>query len=530
MNQPTIITGAVLIGAEERVGRKTFTAVNPASGVPVGPPIQEADARDVADACRLAAEAFPVFSETTPQTRAVFLESIASGITALGDELIERAMLETGLPRGRLEGERARTTGQLDYFARIVRTGAWIDATLDSAQPQRLPQPRPQLRRRHVGLGPVVVFGASNFPLAFSVAGGDTTAALAAGCPVVVKGHPSHPGTGELVARALRAAVSRCGLPMGTFSYLPGASHELGRALVEDPRIQAVGFTGSRRGGLALVHAAAGRPTPIPVYAEMSSINPVILFPAAARARGAELGRAYVASLTLGAGQFCTNPGLVIVLQGADSQAFMSAAAEAVRACPSQPMLAAHIHESFDQGVAQVRDQAGVTREAVGPVGPGQNQGRAVLFSVDAAQFMANPSLAREVFGPASLVVKAQDVTQIAALFEHLEGQLTTTVLFDEGDTDLVRQLLPSLERKAGRILANGWPTGVEVCDAMVHGGPYPATSDIRTTSVGALAMQRFLRPVCYQNFPDSLLPDALRTDNPLQLARRVDGVLQCCP
>jgi 2,5-dioxopentanoate dehydrogenase len=394
------------------------------------------------------------------------------------------------------------------------------------AQPQRQPARRPDLRRRHVGVGPVAVFGASNFPLAFSVAGGDSAAALAAGCPVVVKGHPAHPGTGELVARAVREAVAKCGLPAGTFSYLPGTTHALGAALVADPRIRAVGFTGSRVGGLALAHIAASRPEPIPVFAEMSSINPVILFPAAARSRGAQLGRAYVASVTLGAGQFCTNPGVLLYLDGTDVSAFQQAAVEAMGECPAQPMLAPGIHARFTQGVDGLAAHGAVSTLVRGPESQGGNRAQGALLTVDAAYFMSDERLRGEIFGPSSLLVSARDMAQLGSLIDSLEGQLTATLLFDDADLDAVAALMPHLERKVGRIIGNGWPTGVEVCHAMVHGGPYPATTDVRTTSVGSLAIQRFLRPVCYQDLPDTLLPAALRSENPLQLLRRVDGAV----
>ncbi len=520
------ITGAILIGAEERRGAHTFAAENPATGAGLGPPFQEAQPADVAAACALAEAAFGEFSELPPALRAQFLECVGREITEIGEALIERAMAETGLSRVRLQGERIRTVKQFDFFADIVREGAWIDATIDPAQPDRKPAPRPDLRRRHVAVGPVAVFGASNFPLAFSVAGGDCAAALAAGCPVVVKGHPAHPGTGELVARAVRAAVARCGLPAGTFSYLPGTGHALGAALVADPRIRAVGFTGSRAGGLALAQIAALRPAPIPVFAEMSSINPVILFPAAAGARGAELGRGYVASLTLGAGQFCTNPGVVLYLDGTDLEGFLQAAIGAMRECTAQPMLTAGIHASFIQAVERLSRHEAVHEVVRASIVDGANLAQGVLFSVDAAHFIADETLRRELFGPASLLVRARDMAELGSVVDALEGQLTATVLFDEEDVAVVAALMPRLERKVGRIIGNGWPTGVEVCHAMVHGGPYPATTDVRSTSVGALAIQRFLRPICYQDLSHALLPAALRAENPLGVARRVDGAV----
>lgn len=530
MSDPKVITGAVLVGAEDRLERATFVARHAVTGEPLAPLFQEAELQDVEDACRLAAAAFVEFSELAPATRASFLEQAVAEIAALGDTLIERAMAESGLPRARLEGERGRTLGQLQFFARLVREGAWLEVAIDHALPERAPVPRPDLRRRSVAVGPVAIFGAANFPLAFSVAGGDTAAALAAGCPVIVKGHPLHPGTGELVARALRNAVQKCGLPGGVFSYLPGAGHQLGGALVSDPRVKAVGFTGSRAGGLALARLAAARAEPIPVYAEMSSINPVILFPAAAQARGAELGLAYVASLTLGAGQFCTNPGLVLALGDTEPEAFIQAAAAALRECPAPQMLATDIHAAFERGVASLADHAAVRTLTRGRTGAALNQAQAGLFITDAAAFMGDRVLRTEVFGPASLIVRVRTTDEIGRLLEQLEGQLTATLLFDPADEVAVAALLPTVQRKVGRILANGWPTGVEVCHAMVHGGPFPATSDGRATSVGSLAIQRFLRPVCYQNLPDRLLPLPVRDENPYHAPRRIDGVLTLFP
>ena len=523
----TEITGAILVGAEERTTGATFEAINPATGAAIGPVFHEAGAADVDAACALAAEAAPTYAATDLETRAKFLEAVAEAILALGDDLIVRAMAESGLPRPRLEGERGRTVGQLRLFASVVREGAFLDVTVDPALPDRAPLPRPDLRRVNVGLGPVAVFGASNFPLAFSVAGGDTASAFAAGCPVVVKGHPAHPGTGELVARAIRAAVAASGLPAGVFSYLPGTTNDLGGALVADARIKAVGFTGSRGGGLALVRIAQNRAEPIPVYAEMSSVNPVILFPAAAASRGTELGKAYVASLTMGAGQFCTNPGMVIAIDGTDTDAFIAAASETLCGSTAQQMLAPNIYAAFAKGVDTLAGHDKVETVARGLVGEGQNQAQGALFATDTASFAADPVLGHEVFGSSSIIVRAKDWDEVAGLVRGLEGQLTATLLFDEADEELVAPLVPLLADKCGRILANGWPTGVEVSHAMVHGGPFPATSDSRTTSVGTLAIMRYLRPVCYQNLPDRLLPPALREANPFGVARRVDGTLK---
>ena len=517
------LQGTSLIGREAVTGDQAMIhAIDPASGEALAPGYPGLDRHAVAQACQLAEEAFAAYRETSPEVRAAFLEAIAAEIEAIGDELITRAMAETGLPRARLEGERGRTCGQLRLFAGVVRAGEWLDVRIDPALPDRQPLPRVDLRQRHVALGPVAVFGASNFPLAFSVAGGDTASALAAGCPVVVKAHSAHPGTSELVGRAVQAAVTRCQLPEGVFSLLFGAGKEIGQALVADPRIQAVGFTGSRAGGLALLATAQARPQPIPVYAEMSSINPVFLFPEALATRGQAIAEGFVGSLNMGAGQFCTNPGLVIGIKGQALDAFIEAAGEAIMGSAAQTMLTPGIHAAYQDGVGAL---VGEAREiARGPLGDGPCACQPALFAASADDFLKSDTLQAEVFGAASLVVECDDLDQVRAVAEHLEGQLTATLQMDDGDLDAARALLPVLERKAGRILANGWPTGVEVCHAMVHGGPFPATSDARTTSVGSAAIHRFLRPVCYQNLPAGLLPESLQDGNPLGVSRLVDG------
>jgi NADP-dependent aldehyde dehydrogenase len=503
----------------------TFQGINPATGEAIDPPFAEAGPPELERACALAWAAFDTYRETSLEARAAFLEAIAAAILALGDALIERATAESGLPRGRIEGERGRTVGQLRLFAQVVRDGRWIDARIDPAQPDRKPMPRVDLRLRNVPVGPVAVFGASNFPLAFSVAGGDTASALAAGCPVVVKAHPAHPGTSELVGQAVRSAVAECGLPEGVFSLLFGAGNWLGGALVEDRRIKAVGFTGSRGGGLALVRIAASRAEPIPVYAEMSSINPVILLPGALAKRAAEIGKGFVGSLTMGAGQFCTNPGLVLAQDGPDLEAFVQAAAEAMRPAPAGTMLTPGIFKAYQSGVERLAANASVAEIAHGQPAEGVNRGRAALFATDAKNFLADETLREEVFGASSMVVRCRDIAAMKDLLEQIEGQLTVTLHMDnDADLEAARILLPTLERKAGRVLVNGWPTGVEVSPAMVHGGPFPATSDGRSTSVGTLAIRRFLRPVCYQDLPQALLPQALRDANPLHVPRLIDG------
>lgn len=527
MTATVALTGSMLIGAADvRGSAGEVRGVDPASGAVLEPVYGLGDATDVDRAVSLAWEAFPVYRATSPRVRAAFLASVADNVEALGDTLVGRVVAETGIPEARVRGELARTTNQLRLFASMVTDGRWLGARLDTADPGRVPLPKPDLRQRKVPLGPVAVFSASNFPLAFSVAGGDTASALAAGAPVVVKAHSAHPGTSELVGRAVRAAVAGHGLPDGTFSLLFGDGRELGTALVTHPRVAAVGFTGSRSGGLALVAAAAARPVPIPVYAEMSSVNPVILLPGALAESGASLGADFVASLTTSAGQLCTNPGLVFALGDAD--AFVAAAGSAVGAAPGAAMLNAGIRESYVDGVERLAAASGVTEVAAGAVDPAIGAcGQARLFVTDGDTFVANHALREEVFGAASLVVRVRDGAQLAQILDTLEGQLTVTVHAAEGDRDVAAALLPRLELLAGRVLFGGWPTGVEVGHAVVHGGPFPATSSPATTSVGTLAIERWLRPVSYQNVPDALLPAELRAGNPLGVPRLRDGAAE---
>ncbi|HMO28514.1 aldehyde dehydrogenase (NADP(+)) [Enterovirga sp.] len=495
-------------------------------GEPLAPKFAGLTKEEIDRACGLAWAAFDPYRELPLEERARFLETIADNILAIGDELILRCMAESGLPRGRIEGERGRTVGQLKLFAQVVRDGSFLDPRIDPALPDRKPMPRPDLRLRNVPLGPVAVFSASNFPLAFSVAGGDTASALAAGCPVVAKAHSAHPGTSELVGRAVQKAVADCGLPEGVFSLLYVSGYQLGQSLVADPRIKAVGFTGSRRGGTSLMKVAAERPEPIPVYAEMSSINPVILLPGALKARPAEIARGFVGALTLGAGQFCTNPGLILAIEGPGLDEFLKAASEAVAAAPASTMLTPGIFDAYEGGAAKLGQQDKVETLARGQEG-GPYQGRPGLFCTGAPAFKSNHAMQDEIFGASSLVVRCKDEAELVSILESLEGQLTAALHIEESDHAAMRRLLPLLERKAGRILVNGFGTGVEVAHAMVHGGPFPSTSDGRSTSVGTLAIARFLRPVCYQDLPEDLLPVALRDGNPLNIWRRIDGKLQ---
>ena len=521
------ISGQSIIGSSRSNSQgAVFQAFDTVQGKQIEPGFHSAGPQDIERACALAQAAFDGYRATGQEARAVFLETIAQRILDIGDELILRAMAESGLPRARLEGERGRTVGQLRLFAAVLREGSWNDARIDPALPERLPLPRVDLRLRNIAIGPVAVFGASNFPLAFSVAGGDTAAALAAGCPVVVKAHPAHPGTSELVGHAVQKAVAACNLPEGVFSLLTGVGNALGTALVQNPHIQAVGFTGSRQGGLALMQVAAARPQPIPVYAEMSSINPVYLLPAALAVRGEAIAKGFADSVTLGAGQFCTNPGLVLGLAGADFDRFAQLAGAELRQRSAAAMLTAGIHAAYEQGLATLAAQDDVRPLARGAAADGC---RAVpaLFVTSATAFLANPLLSAEIFGPVSLLVACANEAELVQVSEQLEGQLTVTLQMDDDDKALALSLLPVLERKAGRILANGFPTGVEVSHAMVHGGPFPATSDSRSTSVGSAAIYRFLRPVSYQNLAQDLLPAALQDANPLAIWQRRDGQLE---
>ncbi len=520
----SVVQGEMVLGAKTvRGSGRAFRGHNPATQEALAPDFHPATAGDLEAACAMAAAAAPVLRSASREVRANLLDAIGSRLKANGEAIVERAMAETGLPKGRIEGELGRTVNQLALFARVVREGGYLDLRIDTALPDRVP-PRPDIRLSMVPVGPVVVFGASNFPLAFSVAGGDTASALAAGCPVIVKAHSAHPGTSELAGKAIQAAVADVGLPEGVFSLLFGSGSEIGGKLVADARIKAVGFTGSRQGGLALVEIARKRAEPIPVYAEMSSINPVLLLPGALAAKGPQIAQAFAGSLTLGAGQFCTNPGLLIAIDGPECDAFAEAATAAVGALAGATMLTAGIHSAYCKGVGALEANPRAALVARGQEAGGLTA-TPVLFAVPAADFLADHSLHEEVFGAASLLVKCRNEAEVEQVLRVLEGQLTLAI-HAHGDADqaMAGRLLPLAEQKAGRILFNGFGTGVEVCDAMVHGGPWPATSDPRSTSVGSLAISRFVRPVSYQDTPQDLLPPDLRDDAPEGLARRVNG------
>ena len=460
-------------------------------------------------ACTAAEEAFLTYANTPREERAAFLEAIADEMEARGDAITAIGTSETGLPEARLQGERGRTTGQLRLFASHIREGAYLDRRHDEALPDRQPMPRPELRMIQRPIGPVAVFGASNFPLAFSTAGGDTAAALAAGCPVVVKGHSAHPGTGEIVAEAISAAIEKTGMPKGVFSLIQGGKRDVGTRLVQHPLIKAVGFTGSLTGGRALFDLCAQRDEPIPFYGELGSINPMFCFPAAMEARAAEIGTGWAGSLTMGAGQFCTNPGIAVVLDGAAADEMRDAAKAVLEQMGPQTMLTDGIAAAYKSGAAAMADHPGVT--AVVMTEPVERSGTPFLFETSAETWFGSDELGEEVFGPVGLIVRCTDAAEVEKVARTMKGQLTVTLQLDDGDTDAARALLPLVERKAGRVLVNAFPTGVEVADAMVHGGPYPASTNFGATSVGTLSIRRFLRPVCYQNLPAALLPDDLK-------------------
>jgi 2,5-dioxopentanoate dehydrogenase len=499
--------GKHLIAGEWVAGETTFSsepAHGPAHDFSVGTPAL------VDRACEAAEDAFWTYAYSSRDDRAKFLNAIADEIEARAEAITEIGTQETGLPEARLQGERGRTTGQLRLFAEHILKGDYLDRRHDKALPDRKPLPRPDLKMVQRPIGPVAVFGASNFPLAFSTAGGDTAAALAAGCPVVVKGHSAHPGTGEIVAEAIHAAIQSCGMPAGVFSLIQGGKRDVGTALVQHPRIKAVGFTGSLGGGRALFDLCAQRDEPIPFFGELGSVNPMFLLPEAAKARGKAIGEGWAGSLTMGAGQFCTNPGIAVVETGPDGDAFVKAAAEALKGVQTQCMLTDGIADAYKDGKSRFDG-----RNAVKPVLTTDSEGRNAspnLYETDAANYLQDHALGEEVFGPLGLVVRVSGADEMLELAKGFEGQLTATIHMDDGDTDRARALVPVLERKAGRILVNGFPTGVEVADAMVHGGPYPASTNFGATSVGTLSIRRFLRPVCFQNMPDGILPDDLRS------------------
>ncbi len=519
--------GKNLIGSQlSSEGSETFQAHDPSQGKAIDPPFFMATEDEVERSIRQSSKAAAAYRRVSAEQRANFLDRVADEILELGDSLIERAHAETALPTARLTGERGRTVGQIRMFAQIAREGSWVEASVDRAIPDREPVPKPDLRRMLIPLGPVAVFGASNFPLAFSAAGGDTASALAAGCPVIVKAHRAHPGTSELIGQAVLRAAEATDMPDGVFSLLHGTGRTVGLALVRHASIQALGFTGSTSGGRALFDESAKRPHPIPVYAEMGSINPVFVLPGALEERGGEIATGLQQSVTLGVGQFCTNPGLVLGLEGESLGTFLTKLGEEISLAPLGTMLHPGILESFDRGVDRFRAVDGVEEvgRASGDPDPGKTQVAAVALGTSGEVFVGRDELSDEIFGPATLVVRCENRDRLMEIARRLDGHLTATIHGTDEDLAAFSDLIAILETKVGRLLVNGFPTGVEVCASMQHGGPYPATTDSRSTSVGGAAITRFARPIAYQNFPQSALPPELRDENPREIWRKVDG------
>lgn len=520
----TELAGTSIIGTTRGSStERSFRAFDPSTGKAVGPDFHSASLEELNLAAAIADSARIPFGRISGKQRAVFLRAIAENIEALGDILIARASLETALPLSRFEGERARTCAQLRMFADLLDEGSWTDARIDHAKPDRKPIAKPDVRSMLRPLGPVAVFCASNFPLAYSVAGGDTASAFAAGCPVIVNAHSAHPGTAELVGIAVAAAVKDCDMPEGTFSLLFSDGYEIGQALVMHSAIKAVGFTGSRRGGRALMDLAASRTEPIPIYTEMSSVNPTFILPEAVREQSNTLAKGLHASVTNGAGQFCTKPGLVILPDGTDGDGFADDLQSQISATLPMPLLTAGIRSSYKDSITNRRVETKELSAISDSVLDGFEVDPAV-FEVSANDFLGTPDLDEEIFGPATLLIRSRSHDDLLEIARSLEGQLTASVHGTEEDLAEYGDLIDILETKAGRLIFNGFSTGVEVCPSMVHGGPYPATSDSRSTAVGSRAITRFSRLVCYQNFPDRALPDELKEGNPLGIWRMIDG------
>lgn len=515
---------SLIAAASAKSGSKEFTGINPATGEALAPTYHAATPEQVDQAARAADEAFASYRATSGAKRASFLRAIADNIDAIVDQLVERVNQEAALPEPRVRGETARTTNQLRMFAAIIEEGSWVDARIETALPDRTPLPRPDLRSMLRPLGPVAVFGASNFPLAYSVAGGDTASALAAGCPVVVKAHPAHPGTSELVGNAIAAAVESEGVPEGVFSLLFDAGIEVGQALVKHSAIKAVGFTGSISAGRALFNLAAERDEPIPVYAEMGSTNPIFLLPNALANRADKIAEGLHQSVTLGMGQFCTKPGIVFT---SGHEGFRQRLEQLIGETSLGCMLHAGIATNYARGVEKLKEHKAVRTLDQPPSRTGNATAGAALFETDVESFLSNRELSEEVFGPATLLVRYGSIGELLAVARELPGQLTVALHGEEQDLIDAAELVSALETRAGRLIFNGYPTGVEVGDAIVHGGPYPATTDSRSTSVGSRAILRFARPVCYQSFPDAALPAELQADNPLGIRRFVNGKIE---
>jgi len=522
-----MITGKNYIGnSPSNLGTKSFTTFSPIENKENEWTFFEANEKEIENALKLADKAFKEFQKTSGTSRALFLNTIADEIEALGDILIAAYCAETGLPEGRAKGERGRTMGQLRSFANLVQEGSWVKATIDTAIPERQPLPKVDIRKMMAPLGPVVVFGASNFPLAYSTAGGDTASALAAGCPVVVKSHPMHAATGELVAQAIINAAKKTNMPDGVFSNLNSSGIEVGKQLVNHPLTKAVGFTGSINGGRALFDMAANRKEPIPVFAEMGSVNPVIILPKALHSKGEDWAKTYAGSITLGTGQFCTNPGLLFALNDENLKSFTKVLSEELLKIDPSCMLHPAIESNYSRNKAVMLKQDGLSVLANFEAATKPNFAKQTVVKVSGEKFIKNPDLHQEVFGPFSMIVSCKDEEELIKAIESMEGQLTGTIISEDGEIDSSSVLVSTLQSKVGRLIFNGVPTGVEVCPSMQHGGPYPASTDSRFTAVGIHAIDRWVRPISFQNWPNHLLPDALNNENTLQIERLVNGKL----
>ncbi|WP_420551605.1 aldehyde dehydrogenase (NADP(+)) [Tenacibaculum aiptasiae] len=522
-----MITGKNYIGDTiSATGNKTYTTFNPELNKENEVVYTEATQEEINEAVSLASKAFKEYRNVTGKQKAAFLNAIADEILALDDELVKTYCSETGLPEGRAKGERGRTVFQLRSFADLVAEGSWVEATIDTAIPTREPLPKSDIRKINIPLGPVVVFGASNFPLAYSTAGGDTAAALAAGCPVIVKSHPMHAGTGELVASAIIKAAQKTNMPKGVFSNLNSSGIEVGQQLVSHPEVKAVGFTGSIRGGRALLDLTAKREEPIPVFAEMGSINPVVILPKALQNRGETLASTYAGSITLGTGQFCTNPGLILGIKGEELTNFTNDLASKIVEISPSLMLHPNIVAAYESNKEKALAQSGLVVVGKYENEVQSNYATQIITTVEGVTFLENTTLHQEVFGPFSMVVQCENAAQLEEIISQLEGQLTGTVISDENEVAQYGSVVSALQNRVGRIIFNGVPTGVEVCPSMVHGGPYPASTDSRFTAVGIGSIKRWVRPFSYQDWPNELLPDELKNENPLQISRSVNGML----
>ncbi|MFB9056270.1 aldehyde dehydrogenase (NADP(+)) [Mariniflexile ostreae] len=521
-----MVTGKNYIGNRlSAKGYTTYKTFNPLLNIENQVVFTEATSEEIDEAVLLAAEAFKTFRTVSGLKKADFLNTIADEILALGDKLIQTYCAESGLDEHRCISERTRTIGLLRSFAGLVKEGSWIEASIDTAMPERKPIPKPDLRKMLIPLGPVVVFGASNFPLAYSTAGGDSAAAFAAGCPVIVKSHPMHSGTGELVASAIVAAVKKTGMPNGVFSNLNSSGISVGEQLVKHAAVKAVGFTGSIKGGRALYDMAAKREEPIPVFAEMGSVNPVVLLPSALKNKTEAIAKMYATSITTASGQFCTNPGLLLGVKGKHLSDFIQKLSDVILEIEPSCMLHPHIFEAYEKkktkAMAQAELQVAAKYEGVVPT----NFARQTLTTVCGKTFLRNPTLHQEVFGPYSIIVQCENIKELEAIILNLEGQLTGTIISDTDDElSEYPSIVAALQNRVGRLIFNGVPTGVEVCPSMVHGGPYPASSDSRFTAVGINSIKRWVRPFSYQEWPNQLLPEELKNENPLGLSRVVNN------